>query len=105
VDVREAVADVLAEKGHDILMASNGAQALAMLCRPPLPTLILLDLMMPVMDGYQFLAECQKDAALASIPVVLLTAGRNVDQTGIEGRPIVEKPFGLLRLTDLVDEL
>jgi CheY-like chemotaxis protein len=102
LDIREVLADALVEHGHTVLTASNGAEALTIMRRPPLPSLILLDLMMPVMNGYRFLEESQKDPALAFIPVVVLTAGRSVDAVKIEGRPVVQKPFGLPQLHSLI---
>lgn len=72
--IREPPAELLAMKGHDVLQAGNGREALALLRQRPLPGLILLDLMMPVMDGWAFLAEKERDATLAPIPVVIMSA-------------------------------
>jgi CheY-like chemotaxis protein len=73
------------------------------MCRHPLPSLILLNLLMPVMNGYRFLEESQKDPAFAFIPVVVLTASHSVDHSGLEGRPVVQKPFGLGLLCTLLE--
>ena len=74
-DVREAIAEALSDHGHTVIEAGNGAEALRALRdgRPP-PELILLDIMMPVMDGWQFRAEQVKDPVLAPIPVIVLSA-------------------------------
>jgi len=59
--------------GYAFRHAANGQQALEMLQEGFAPSLILLDIMMPVMDGYQFLERLQEDEALQQIPVVMLT--------------------------------
>jgi CheY-like chemotaxis protein len=75
MDVREAVADTLEEVGYRVLTARHGLEALGMLRDGgPRPCLILLDLMMPVMDGWQFRTEQCKCPELAQIPVVALSA-------------------------------
>ena len=64
-----------ADEGYDVATASNGREALVYLKSHSAPRLILLDVMMPVMDGYEFRVEQQRDPAIADIPVVVLTAG------------------------------
>lgn len=73
-DIRESVADVLAIEGYRVATAANGLEALEYLRREPLPCLVLLDLSMPVCDGWTFCAEQQKDARIASVPVAILSA-------------------------------
>jgi two-component system, chemotaxis family, chemotaxis protein CheY len=72
-DVRELLAAVLKSEGYDVLTAENGAAALSVL-RDTLPDLIVLDLMMPVMNGWEFRAAQLDDPALAGIPVMVVTA-------------------------------
>ena len=77
--IRESLADLLGDEGYQVTTATNGAEALTLL-RPPAklrPCVILLDLMMPVMSGHEFYAEQQRDATLASIPIVVISADRN----------------------------
>ncbi|MCU1280778.1 MAG: Response regulator receiver protein [bacterium] len=78
--IRESLADLLIEEGYKVVTAQNGQDALdkLRLAAPGMPCVILLDLMMPVMTGSQFYAEQQKDPALASIPVVVISADGNV---------------------------
>ena len=80
--IRDALADLLGDEGYTVVTAANGADALQVLrAQPsPRPCVILLDLMMPVMDGQQFYAEQQRDPALASIPTVVVSADMNVKQ-------------------------
>ena len=79
-DIRESLGDLLREEGYDVIEAQNGVEALARLRENThvSPCVIVLDLMMPVMDGYQFRAEQLRDSALAGIPVVVVSAEGNV---------------------------
>ena len=82
--IREYIAFVLDDAGYKQAWAANGQEALAYLRSHAAPTLILLDLMMPIMDGRAFRAEQQRDPALADIPVVMLTASTNGDTSAHE---------------------
>jgi CheY-like chemotaxis protein len=74
-DIRDAVAESLEDAGYDVWVAANGAIAIDALRESnDLPCLILLDLMMPVMDGAQFLQEMRRDPRLSALPVVVVTA-------------------------------
>jgi CheY-like chemotaxis protein len=73
VDIRETIRDVLEDEGYRVIVASDGANALGLLRRGVVPRLILLDLMMPVMNGWEFREELQRDPALSAIPIVVLT--------------------------------
>ena len=73
--------------GHELTMAGDGEEALATLGKmDPKPTLILLDVMMPKMSGFDVLRKVKEDAALKSIPVILLTnlAGEKDAEKGLE---------------------
>jgi CheY-like chemotaxis protein len=102
-DIREAVAEVLEESHYEPVEAENGAQALEKLRSGlPDPCLILLDVMMPVMDGWEFRAEQKKDPALRDIPVVLVTAHANMpNANGIAA--ILRKPLDFDALIRLLD--
>lgn len=74
-DLQELLARILGRQGYTVSRAYNGQQGLdALRTMPELPAFILLDLMMPVMDGFGFRQEQRKDPRLASIPVVVMTA-------------------------------
>jgi signal transduction histidine kinase/CheY-like chemotaxis protein len=99
-DIREALEETLKEHGFQVITASDGLDALRRLrAMPSPPSFVLLDLMMPVLDGYGFLDERRKDPALSSIPVVVATAGHGFDRNRLgEGTPILPKPIQLSQL-------
>lgn len=100
-DVQHLLKSFFKGEGYQISTADNGEQALNFLRQSPrLPDLILLDLMMPVMDGYQFNIEQQKDARFAEIPTLIMTAGTDVNrQTTLpRGRNFLKKPFTNLEI-------
>ena len=102
-DVRAAVQLVLERNGYATAGVSDGQQALAWLdCHSP-PALIMLDLMMPVMDGWQVLDALSADVRFASIPVVVTTAfGRDLGSAAT--RPLLRKPFELRDILRVVGE-
>jgi CheY-like chemotaxis protein len=73
-DIREVIAEILRAEGYDVVCASNGAQALEELHKERHPDLVLLDLMMPIMSGWEVLEEIQAEEGLARIPVVVVSA-------------------------------
>src|SRR3569832_407091 len=77
VDIRVTISLILEDEGYAVASAANGEEALRYLRSHPSPSLILLDLMMPGMDGVEFRAEQQRDAQLSGIPVVVVTASGN----------------------------
>lgn len=94
-DVRLAVATVLTDEGYRVLTASHGREALDVLEQGAQPCLVLLDLMMPVMDGWQVLEEMQQHAAMAAIPVIVLSASRDAGPPAPNVRRYLKKPIGL----------
>ena len=95
--LREALADALTDEGYAVSACVNGLEALVALRAGLRPDVIVLDLMMPVMDGWRFREEQARDPDLASIPVVVITAASALRQP-IEARAIVRKPFRLEEL-------
>lgn len=71
--IRSLLADLLTDSGHEVLQAANGGSALEQACSE-LPDLILLDVMMPVMDGFEVLMGLRENSATEETPVVMLTA-------------------------------
>jgi CheY-like chemotaxis protein len=99
-DIRDALEELLMDRGFSVLAAPNGADALRLLrALPTPPAIILLDVMMPVMDGYAFLDERRRDPLLSRIPVAIITAGHGVDLARLGGAmPILYKPINVSEL-------
>jgi len=104
VDIREALVGILRDEGYHVDEAANGAEALEHLRGGLMPGLILLDLMMPVMNGWQFRAEQKVDAKFGHVPVVVISADGNVKQKAesIDAAAFLKKPIDLDVLLDLV---
>jgi CheY-like chemotaxis protein len=99
----DLISDVLEAEGHAARKASNGLEALDAI-RERKPQLILLDLMMPVMDGWEFMDHLRRNPAWARIPVVIITAVYDVARTQQEtgARAVITKPFDIDQLTEAV---
>lgn len=84
IDILRAITQVLEDEGYTVRGAANGRAALDLLRAPGArpPRVILLDLMMPVMDGWAFRSEQLRDPALAGIPVIVLTADGSAEEKG-----------------------
>jgi CheY-like chemotaxis protein len=93
-DLRDVFSDTLRLEGYDVLEAVDGLDALGQLRRGVRPALVLLDLVMPRMDGRELLGAMRGDAALAAIPVVLVTGTPPRDLRD-EVRAILKKPVGI----------
>jgi CheY-like chemotaxis protein len=94
--IREAMSELLVDAGHDVASVANGKAALEYLRQAPQPPcVILLDLMMPVMDGETFRREQLADPALKSIPVVLLTAAGRTAAARVSADGVLLKPVTL----------
>ncbi len=106
-DVREALASTLEELGDEVRLASDGAEALLLLRAGLHPCVILLDLMMPVMDGFAFRREQRADPALADIPVIVLSgAVTTLDEVrDMQVAALLTKPVDCDRMLRLVAEL
>ncbi len=89
-DIRCSLKAVLEIEGYHVALASNGFEAWERLQSAPLPALILLDLMMPVMNGAELLGRVRADCRLQSVPIVLVTACESLTQ------PVVAKSQGSL---------
>jgi CheY-like chemotaxis protein len=102
-DIREAVMEVLKMEGFTVQAATNGHHALQILENSEnLPDVILLDLIMPVKDGYQFRAGQLSNRRLADIPVVMMTANLNPDDRAAGVNAFLRKP---VNVSDMVEAL
>src|ERR1700693_3133049 len=101
-DAREAMVALLQMKGYSAVPAGNGKEALDYLHQAPVPDLIILDLWMPVMDGWQFRAEQIKDPRLKKVPVIVVTALS--DRNDLDANEVIIKPVDVDRLLTSVSQ-
>jgi CheY-like chemotaxis protein len=101
--VRTALKELFETEGYDVAVAANGRAALNQLRLGVRPCVVLLDLMMPVMDGWQFRTEQLRDAALREIPVVVMTASRLTGDDALNGAEILQKPVALAQILEAVE--
>lgn len=101
-DLREMMAQLLTLEGYRAETVANGRDALEYLHRGDPPDLILLDLMMPIMDGWEFRRRQREDPALANVPVVVLSALDQTRAADLGGTAFLKKPLDFDRLLDLV---
>ena len=99
----DLIADVLEAEGHTTRKASNGLDALELISVRK-PHLVFLDLMMPVMDGWEFMTELRANPAWRDIPVVIITAVYDMSRAdSLNGASaIITKPFDIDQLSDVV---
>jgi CheY-like chemotaxis protein len=106
-DIRESVVEILEDQGYPAVGAQHGGEALELLHRTnPVPCLILLDLMMPVMDGAEFRSKQLEDPAISGIPVVVISAYHDVEQKaqGLQSAGTLRKPIQLKALLSTVQK-
>ncbi|MFB6350826.1 MAG: response regulator [Bradymonadaceae bacterium] len=104
-DLRDSIAEVLRLQGYDVSTAANGRQGLDQLHEvDQAPSLILLDLMMPVMDGWTFRRRQLAEEDLADIPVVVFTSAKDAGVEDLDVEAVLEKPAAIERLIETVDE-
>lgn len=104
-DIRDLMVAILEGEGYAVGAAAHGADALAQLRSGDTPCIILLDLMMPVMDGWAFCEEREKDPALAAIPVVTVSAVPRQDprNSGVRAVAHLRKPLDIPTLLAAVE--
>jgi two-component system response regulator MprA len=100
------LADALSEYGYRVECAHDGAKALAR-AEVERPAAIILDLLMPEMDGLQFLGSRRDNQALSGIPVIVLTGQRGMthEARALDADVVLEKPVKLLMLVDAIHRL
>jgi CheY-like chemotaxis protein len=105
--IRETLRELLEEEGYRVVQASNGAEALSRLRSARTPKLILLDLMMPVMDGWEFRRALAEDAELSRIPVVVISADHALDRkvSTLRVNGWLPKPFHLDQLLQTIERV
>jgi CheY-like chemotaxis protein len=100
--LRETAREILTDEGYSVEVAADGAAALRRLQCEARPALVLLDLMMPVVDGRSVLEEIKAAANLADLSVVVMTAADRTPETSAMPYPMLRKPFDLETLLHTV---
>jgi signal transduction histidine kinase len=103
--IRRAVSEALRDEHFETSTCENGREALDYLRREPHPDVIVLDLMMPVMDGWEFRVEQRQDPRIAAIPVVALSADRTPKAVAIDADAYLKKPVDLTTLVNTVSRV
>lgn len=102
-DIRNVMIDLLESEGYAAQAATNGKEALDLLGTITKPCLVLLDMMMPIMNGRQFLDKVMSDAVLAPIPVLIVSAV--ADKTNTEGSVgFLKKPIDIDVVLNVVSQ-
>ena len=103
--IRDVVSETLGLEGYEVDTASNGLEALAKM-REQVPDAVVLDLMMPGLDGWGFVERCRTEPSLDEVPIVVMSAGHRAatvaNQIGAAG--YISKPFDLDELLEAVEQ-
>ena len=102
VELCESMADALTDAGYEPMTAGDGLRALLLSRDGEAPRLILLDLMMPDMNGWQFREQQLRDQKTKDIPVVVMTASRDLRRHPVQADAFLFKPF---TLDDLLEQV
>ena len=103
-DILAALAGALDDEGYEPICVTDGAAALEYLRSSPLPCMILLDLAMPVMDGWTFRAVQQREPRLAGICTTVMTAVENLEQRAVAADYFLPKPLRVDVLLRMIAE-
>lgn len=107
-DIRRNMGLLLETEGYSVDLAENGQVALQFLNSVgDLPELIILDLMMPVMDGFQFREEQEKSARISNIPVIIMTADGHVEEKKIRtnATATLKKPADINAILNTIESI
>ncbi len=102
-DIQAAIKMILELHGYVVNCVSNGKEALEVLTRGPAPSVILLDLMMPVMDGFEFMKMMEGGHINPKVPIIVMTAARNKAHE-IKNYTTLLKPFDVTKLLSILGE-
>jgi CheY-like chemotaxis protein len=102
-DIRDTLCELLEEEGYRAVGASNGKEALDLLRSAGPPCLILLDVMMPIMDGATFRAQQLNDPILSAIPIAIITAGGAQAAEGMRADAVLLKPLRIDKVLEVIE--
>lgn len=99
--IRHLLVELLTDEGYSVLAASNGRAAVAMV-KQEQPDLVLMDVMMPELDGPGTVRHLRNVAGLATVPIILMSAAPHLGRGSADGVSFVSKPFDLEQLLAVV---
>jgi CheY-like chemotaxis protein len=103
-DIRDSIGECLREEGYEVYTAVNGRDALDRLGFGLRPAVILLDLMMPILNGFEVLQVLRKSADWQTIPVVIVSANRGYEAADLDGAfSILRKPVTLEKMLSTIE--
>ncbi len=103
-ELREAIADALTHRGHAVVAVDDGREGLARMREDP-PDVVVLDLMMPVLDGWQFRVEQRRDPAIAETPVVAISASQSPTAAAVDADLFLRKPCSVDQLLGAIEHV
>ena len=103
-ELREAMQETLSLRGHEVVSAGNGLEALQQM-RLVRPDLVILDLMLPIMDGWQFRAEMKRDPALADTPIVVISGNDSATAAAVDADLYMTKPIDPRTLLHAIEDV
>jgi CheY-like chemotaxis protein len=98
-DLLDSLRDFFEDEGYSVLTAENGAEALALLASSDPPSVVVLDLMMPIVDGNEVFAQMRREPRLAAVPVIVSTSDPSRAPSGVT---TLKKPVNLSTLLQAV---
>lgn len=108
-DVRESIRDLIEDAGYEAIAVRHGGEAQEFLLRNPRPACVVLDLMMPNMNGWQFLSWLEEQEGLSDLPVIVMSAapehGLDLATKTRKLQACLRKPFEAKALIDTVSDL
>lgn len=107
VDIRLSLADILISDGFKVATAKNGLEGLNYLTRHDHPDLILVDLKMPVMDGYDLISKIRESSDLKKIPVIIISGevdDAKIRSLAMDKLSLLEKPIDFKNFIDIVEK-
>jgi signal transduction histidine kinase len=103
-DLSEALGEILEESGHDVIRAIDGDDGLRKM-RESRPDVVVLDLMMPHVDGWQFRIAQRRDPALATTPVVVISASTSPTAAAVDADLYLRKPLDAMTLQQAIEDV
>lgn len=98
-DIRDSLQEFFEDEGYAVITAENGQKALALLASGNVPCVVILDLLMPIVDGNEVYEKMQADPRLAQVPVIISTSDPRRAPSGVL---TMKKPVSLMRLLGVV---